>query len=126
MNTKSRLCVAVLIAALISPLGVAAQSSPDAWRTFAEKVDLGTELQVRLQDGKRFRATLVGVDDTTILLQPKTRVPVPVQSVPLDSILSLERAKAGMGAGKAAAIGIGTGVGAFWGMLALLFAIYGD
>ncbi|HZM62596.1 MAG TPA: hypothetical protein VFB85_22475, partial [Vicinamibacterales bacterium] len=79
----------------------AAQTPPDVWRSFAERVDVGTELNVRLSNGQRFRATLIGVQPDAVLLQPKTRVPVPVQAIPYDGILRLERTRHGIGGGKA-------------------------
>ena len=37
--------------------------------------------------------------------------------------MQIERTKPGIGAGKAVAIGVATGVGAFFAVLALLFAV---
>src|SRR5688500_16431688 len=108
-----RLLTIVLMAALMAPAGAAAQVPDDVWRGMAAKIDVGTEVNVRLRDGQRFRATLVAARDEAVLLQPKTRVPVPVQAVPYNEILSLERRGHGTGAAKAAGIGVATGVGAF-------------
>jgi hypothetical protein len=105
---------------------VTAQAAPAVWRGFAERIAVGTELNVRLNDGHRFRATLVGAQDDAVLLQPKTRIPVPVQAVPYGEIVRMEPRKPGIGAGKAVAVGVASGVGAFFGILALLFAIGGD
>ena len=106
---------------LAAPVVVAAQAQPDVWRAFAEKVGVGTELTVRLRDGQRFNASLVTVRDDAVLLQPKTRVPVPVQPVPYEAILSLERrGKGGISAGKAAAIGVATGAGTFFAILLIM------
>lgn len=100
---------------------------PSIWREFVARVAVGSELHVRLASGERFRATRVRADDSGVLLLPKTRVPVPVQAVRYDAITSLEPArKGGIGAGKAVAIGVGTGVAAFWGMMAIAFAVWGD
>jgi hypothetical protein len=122
-----RIVFAVLIITLAVPRIGAAQAPGAVWRGFAEKVELGTELKVRLQDGKRFRATLVGVEENSLLIQPKTRVPVAVQSVPYADILSLERRRDdGIGAAKAAAIGVGSGAGAFFAMLMILAAVFAD
>lgn len=112
---------AVLIV-LISAHGVAAQTSADIWRNFAQRIDVGTELTVQLNDGRRVRATLVGVGEETVLLQPKTRIAVPVQAVRYEEIARMEPRKAGNGTGKAVAIGVATGVGTFFGIMALLFA----
>ena len=113
----------VLIAACVGRAHVHGQVPADVWRTFAEKVDVGSEMNVRLEDGTRFRATLVGVRDDALLLQPKTRATVPVQAVPYEAIASLEpRKHGGTGAGKAAAIGVSTGVASFFAMLLILLA----
>jgi hypothetical protein len=116
----------VLLIGLTTAHAVAAQVPPDIWRSFAERVAVGSELNVRLSDGRRFRATLIGVNDEAVLLQPRTRVQVPVQAVAYDEIVRLERTKAGIGAGKAVAIGVATGVGAFFGTLAIMLAAVGD
>lgn len=119
--------VAALVLAASMPAAVHAQVSPDVWRTFAEKVEPGTELTVRLNDGTRFRAALVAARDEGLVLQPKTRRPVPVQVVPYDAVASLERReKGGIGAGKAAAIGIATGAAAFFTMFFIAIAIAAD
>jgi len=117
----------LLIVTLMTPAWAAAQVPSDVWRGFVEKVDTGSELNVRLRDGKRFRAVLVGVRPDAVLLQPKARITVPVQSVPYDAIASIERRQqAGMNAGKAAAIGVGTGVAAFFTVMAIVFAAFDD
>ena len=105
---------------------VTAQTSSEIWRHFAEQVEVGSELTVRLNDGRHFKATLVGVRDNAMLIQPKTRVPVPIQTVPYDDVLRLEKTKPGIGAGKAIAIGAATGVGAFFGILAVMLSIVSD
>ena len=116
-----------LMLSLLVPASLRAQIPADVWRGFAEKIDVGTELTVTLQDGTRFRAMLVGVRADAVLLQPKTRVPVPVQPVAYDAIASMERRKTGgVGAGKAAAIGVASGVGTFFAMLLILVAAVGD
>ena len=122
-----RLLALVLVLAIAAPAGTAAQVPPDVWRGFVEKVDPGTELNVRLQDGKRFRAVFVSARPDAVLLQPKTRITVPVQAVPYDAIASLERRQGnGMGAAKAAAIGVATGAGVFLAIIGIMFAVYGD
>jgi hypothetical protein len=100
-----------------------AQSQAEIWREFAAQVDVGTELTVRLRDGQRFRATLIAVRDDGVLLQPRTRVPVPVQPVRYEEIATLERRESrGIGGGKAAAIGVASGAGAFVAILLTLVA----
>jgi hypothetical protein len=117
----------VLILALAMPAGAAAQIPANVWRSVATKMDVGVEINVRLRDGQRFRATLVEARDASLLLQPRTRVPVPVQEVPYEDILVLERrTHGGTSAAKAAGIGIGAGVGGFLLVLGILAATLGD
>jgi hypothetical protein len=112
-----------LLLSLLVTAPARAQVPADVWRTFAQQIDVGSEMNVRLQDGTRFRATLVGVRDDAVLLQPKTRVTVPVQAVPYADIASLERRKAGgAGAAKAAAIGVASGVGSFLAIMLIMVA----
>ena len=122
-----KLIAMALIVVLLATTRAAAQVPGEVWRGFVEKVDVGTEMNVRLTDGTRFRAILVGVRPDAVLLQPKTRITVPVQPVPYGSIAALERRQpGGMGAAKAAAIGIGAGAATFLGILLILFATIDD
>jgi len=125
MHRTSHFIITVLLVVLMAVHSVAAQTTADVWRSFAERVDVGTELNVRLNDGRRMRATLVGVRADVVLLQPKTRIPVSIQAVPYDTIVGMER-KAGHSAGKAVAIGVATGVGAFFGIMLLIVAAVAD
>ena len=129
MRHNQRLVIGVLVTTLVIGSTAAAQeiAADDAWRALAQKIEPGAELNVRLRNGQRFKATLIEARDAAVLLQPKTRVPVPVQAVAYGRIASLERPRSGgMGAGKAAAIGVATGVGAFFGMLLIIFAAIDD
>jgi hypothetical protein len=123
-----RIVIALFVVVMVSVQPALAQvaNTAEVWRAFAEKVDVGSPLKVRLNDGRTFTATLVQAQPGALLLQPKTRVPVPVQPVPYDAILSIERARGGIGAGKAAAIGVVAGVGAFFATLLIFIAIAYD
>lgn len=125
MHRASHFIITALLVVLVAVQSVAAQTTADVWRSFAERVDVGTELNVRLNDGRRMRATLVGVRADAVLLQPKTRIPVSIQAVPYDTIVGMER-KAGHSAGKAVAVGVATGVGAFFGIMLLIVAAVAD
>jgi hypothetical protein len=125
-TTAKQILILALVLAVVVPAGAQAQAQPDVWRTFASRIDVGSQLEVRLRSGQRFRATLIDAREDVVLLQPKTRVPVPVQPVSYDAIASLERVKGGIGAGKAAAIGVATGVGAFFATMLIIFAAIAD
>jgi len=126
MRYASHVVTTAVPIVLTAVQGVTAQTASDAWKTFVERVDVGTELNVRLTDGRRIRATLIGVRDDAVLLQPKTRIPVAIQAVPYDAIVRMEPRKAGHSAGKAVAIGVAMGVGVFFGIMALIVAAIGD
>ena len=117
--------IALLITVTLLPASVAGQSAAtaDVWRQFAQRVEVGSELRVRLRNGQRFNATLVNAAEDAALLQPKTRRPVDVQRVAYADVESLERRKeGGIGVGKAVAIGAGVGIGAFLGFLIVIAA----
>ena len=115
--------VAYILIAALAPGAALAQVRDDVWRGMAAKIEVGTEVNVRLKSGERFRATLVDARDEALLLQPRTRVPVPVQAVPYAEIASLERrTNGGSGAAKAVGIGVASGVGVFFAIIAILAA----
>jgi hypothetical protein len=126
MSRTNCVITAAVLVLCVAVQSVTAQTAPEVWRSFVERVDVGTELNVRLNDGRSIRATLVGVRDDAVLLQPKTRVPVPIQTIPYEEIVRMELRKASGGAGKAVAIGVATGVGTFFGILLVLAATLGD
>jgi S1-C subfamily serine protease len=126
MAQMIRLSAAAALIISLSAQITIAQTSSEIWKSFAEQVEVGTELDVRLNDGRHFKATLVGIRDSAMLMQPRTRVPVPIQAVPYGDVLRMERTKAGIGAGKAIAIGAATGAGAFFGILAIMLSIVSD
>ena len=129
MRVLQKSMAVIVLCTLIVPATTVAQTSNDAsvWRAFVEKVPIGTELNVRLRNGQRFRATIVQTSADAVTLLPKTRLPVPVQSVAFEEIASLERRQhGGISGGKAAAIGVASGAGGFFGALLILLALVGD
>lgn len=131
MRTKrlTSAIVLVLVTLMALPRGAHAQATvgPGIWRAFADRIQPGTTLKIRLIDGKRFKATLLQVSPEGMTVQAKTRVPVPPQMVSFAEVASLE-VDTGKGASMAKAVAIGAGVaaGAFFGLMAIMFAIWGD
>src|SRR5688572_14381261 len=117
------LAIVLMIATTAMPAFAQTQAQADMWRAFAQKVDVGTRVKLRLDDGQRVVATLIEANADGLLVQPRTRVPVPVQRIAYERIASIERDEGrGIGAGKAVAIGVASGVGAFLGTLLILIA----
>ena len=113
----------LLIITIATPSFAQTQAQGDIWRAFAQKVDVGTRVKLRLDDGQRVVATLIEANADGLLVQPRTRVAVPVQRIAYERIASLERDEGrGIAAGKAIAIGVASGVGAFLGTLLILIA----
>ena len=124
-----RCCGSLVLVILLAAQPVLAQTQDNAelWRTFAGKVDVGAAVTVRLRDGRKFRATLVAAQPDALMLQRRTRLPVPIEPIAYDAIVSIEREKSGgMSAGKAAAIGVATGVGTFFAILFIMVASIDD
>ena len=113
----------LLIITMATPTFAQMQAQGDLWRAFAQKVDVGTRVKLRLDDGQRVVATLIEANADGLFVQPRTRVPVAVQRIAYQRIVSLERDEGrGIGAAKAVAIGVASGVGAFLGTLLILIA----
>jgi hypothetical protein len=114
---------------LACPSWTAAQvvDEADVWRGFAQRLEPGTTVKVRLANGQRFTATLLEVSADAMTLQVKTRVPVPPQAVRFADVRSLEvdRAK-GASLARAVAVGAATAAGAFVALMAIAFAALDD
>jgi hypothetical protein len=113
----------IVSAALMLPLGVlpaAAQSGSDAsaWRALAERLEAGAAVEMRLRDGRHFKATFIEARPEALVVQRKTRIPVNVESIDYDSIASLSRVQSStLSPGKVAGIALGSAgaaVGVLW------------
>ena len=123
MTSRNFVAALIAITLMLAAPAQGQQLTSDVWRAFAQKLDAGSEVTVRLQNGQRFRATLIEARSDALVLQPRTRRPVPVQPVAYEAITSLERYEnRGGGIGKAIAIGAAVGAGAFLAILAILAA----
>ena len=97
------IAILVMLATLASSSASAqATLQPDVWRVFAQQIDVGSRVKVSRDDGQRVTATLIQAGPEALLVQPRTRMPVPVQRVTYEEIVSIERDnQRGIGAGKA-------------------------
>lgn len=104
-----------------------AADTASVWRTFASRIEVGAPIKVSLGTGQTFKATLVDARPDVLLVQPKTRVAVPVQPIAYDAIVSIERERpGGIGGGKAALIGVASGAATFFGILFIMLAAIDD
>jgi len=127
----SRMIALVVALTLIVPAPAAAgmrvavrgQDSNTIGR-YLRQLPVGSEVDVRLADRSRFRAFLMGVEGTDLIVMPKTRLPVPQRRLAFDSVEFVELRSGRGGVNPAAAIGIGAAVGAgvFFGLLLVALA----
>jgi len=85
------------------------QVSPDVWRQVAGKVPIGSVVKVRTVSRESLKGVLFAVDDTGIIVKPKTRVPEPARRVTFDQIDDLRITNSRGDLGKAAGIGAALG-----------------
>jgi hypothetical protein len=117
-------CLPVIAALVISvaTMSVSAQTVSDAsaWRALAEKLEGGVAIDMRLRDGRHFKATFINAHEDAIVVQRRTRVPVAIEQIPYDAIASLSRVEpASLSGAKIAGIALGS-AGAAIGTLFLI------
>jgi hypothetical protein len=126
-----RMLSLVLIVTLTLTTAAGAQTSivapsSDYWFRYADKLPIGSTVQIRTNDGKRFTAILAVVDQNGIVVDPKTRVPEPPRRISFDQLQQLQLKQNGSSAAKAAAIGVATGAATFFGIFLISIAAYSD
>jgi hypothetical protein len=92
---------------------------------FVKKLPIGTNTKLKLEDGRKLKATLMGVEDDAIVVRVNTRLPEPPLRIELSRIVDAEIDR-GANLGKAIAAGTAAGAGAALGVFFLLVAIYAD
>ena len=101
--------VALVMSMAAGPASAQTTNEGLAWRELAQKLQGGVAVEMRMRDGRHFKATFVAAHDDTIAVQRKTRVPVPIEQVPYDTITSLSRVQPGSMSGpKIAGIALGS------------------
>jgi Outer membrane protein beta-barrel domain len=98
------------------------RDAPELWRAYAAKLPIGSTVRVASAHSDAFVASLLGIDDTGVLLKPKTRIPEPARHISFDALETLELYAEGTAADHAGAIvaGVGSGAGAFFLLLLAL------
>ena len=115
------MCLLASSAALAAQ-GTIVQHTPDYWYSYAEKLPIGSTVQLRTTDGKRHTAVLALVERDGIIVEFRTRIPEPARRFAYDQIEQLEPKQNGASIAKAAAVGTAIGAGTFLGLLMLLAA----
>lgn len=127
------LCVALALPGCATTgIGQAVQPSMAATRPpdratmadYVQRIPAGSDVRVDLADGRRLRGTLMRADATSVLVNPKTRVPEPPVEVAIDDVRAVEIQRP-TGVGRVIAIGAAAGAAATLGVLLLLYAMLG-
>jgi hypothetical protein len=125
---KRSIAAVVTITLLISSTALTAQGSSaiprsrEYWFAYASKLPIGSTIRVRTSDGKRLTAVLAVVDEESIILEARTRIPEPPRRIPFDQLEQLELQQKGSSVGKSIAAGAAVGAGTFLGVLLILAA----
>jgi hypothetical protein len=92
---------------------------------FVSKLPIGTNTKLRLEDGRKIKATLMSVESDAIVVRMNTRLPEPPLRIELSRIVDADIDR-GANLGRSIAAGTAAGAGAALGVFFLLVAIYSD
>ena len=131
--TAMALCAALAgggCASASGPRTVAAAPPAAVDRTvmaeYAQRIAVGSKVRVERTSGPALRGTLLKAAPGAITVQRNTRVPEPPVEIPIDTITRLTLDQPTASVGRNIAIGVASGVGATFGVLFLLAAIWAD
>jgi hypothetical protein len=108
-----------------SALAVADAQASTVAGEFVSKLPLGTITKLKLDDGRRIKATLIAIEDDAVVVRLNTRLPEPPLRIELNRIVDADIER-GANFGRAIAAGAAAGAGAALGVFFLLVAIYSD
>ena len=125
------LCAAMAATGCASAAGprIAQESAPPIDRSvlasYVERIPAGSRVRVERTTGGTLRGTLLKSGPDSLTMQRDTRVPETPIEVPFNTITRVTL-DSGSSTGKTVGIAIATGVGATFGVLLLLAAIFSD
>jgi hypothetical protein len=131
--TAIALCAALMTGGCASASGPRMATEPQApavdravMAEYVQRIPAGSKVRVERANASTLRGTLMKAGPDAITVQRNTRVPEPPVQVPLDTITRLTLDQPTSSVGRNIAIGIASGVGATFGVLLLLAAIWSD
>ena len=125
--TRSVLATVLVFALATTSLGAQQSVNEEqSWRHLVAALEPAALVSLRLKDGTHVVGTILEQSEDSLVMKPRTRIPVAARAIPFRDIDSIERKKVGWSPGAKVIFGIGVGFGAL--MLATLvaFAAYGD
>ena len=124
---RSMLAIVLVLALTTSAVGAQQPlNEAQSWRALAASLEPAAMVTVRLKDGKRMVGTILEHSDESLVLKPKTRVPVPARAIAFSEIDSIERKHSGWSPGAKVLLGVGVGFGVLMLGTLIAFAAYGD
>jgi hypothetical protein len=93
---------------------------------YVQRLPAGSRVRVERTNGDSLRGTLMKATPDAIVVQKNTRVPEAPIDIPLSEVTRVTLDTTSSSVGKHIAIGVGSGVAATFGVLLLLFALWGD
>jgi hypothetical protein len=103
----------------------AAKPDPALMASYVAQLPVGSRVRIDLANGTRIRGTLMKASTDSIIVQKRTRIPEPPIEIPITDLRAVELEQGGS-TGRTVAIAVAAGVGATFGVLLLLAAIFSD
>jgi hypothetical protein len=91
---------------------------------YVQRIPTGSKVRVERTNGGTLHGTLMKSSPDAVIVQRNTRVPEPPIEVPLSQVTRVTLETGGSSVAKTVAISVGAGVGATFGVLLLLAAIF--
>jgi len=88
------------------------QEPPEVWQAFAQKLESGAFVRVRLKSGSEVKGYFIPSAGDTFRVLPKTRIAVPIRDFQFSDIKSIDRQHEGWAPGWKVLTGVAVGVGA--------------
>ena len=118
-RTRRLATIALLMMILGAPAGA---QEPRDWQQLAATLRPGSRLELHLKDGSHVDGTLVARDAELVVINPRTRIPVPPWRVAFSEIQSIDvKRRDGLSPGAKVLVGFGAGAAAVF--VGLLIAV---
>jgi hypothetical protein len=125
----ARSILATVLALTLTTTALGAQQLPNeaqSWRSLAASLEPAAMVSVRLKDGKHLVGTVLEHSEESLVLKPRTRVPVPARAIVFSDIDSIERKHVGWSPGAKVLLGVGVSFGVLMLGALIAYAAYAD
>lgn len=116
-------CASAARGAVVAPASGITVANRTVLADYVRQIPLGSRIRVQFANGKELRGTLMKATESSLFVQPRTRVPEPALEIPLGEVMGVELEKKNGGSvAKTIGIGVAVGVGAAVGFLLIMVA----